>query len=89
MSSDLAALLAAAAGAAPSVDAEAAARRYDAAALRTSEERRELERQARVAELTARFIDGPVVTFPRGFQLVTAARKLDPAVSPRSCMTKS
>jgi hypothetical protein len=65
VSSDLAALLAAASGAAVSVDAEAAARRYDAAALRASEERRELERQARVAELTARFIDGPVVTFPR------------------------
>ena len=30
-----------------------------------SEERRELDRQARVAELTRRFIDGPVVTFPR------------------------
>ena len=64
-SSDLGVLLASAAGVAPVVDAATAAQRYDAATLRASEEQRELERQARVAELTARFVDGPVVTLPR------------------------
>jgi hypothetical protein len=63
--SDLGALLAAAASVAPSTDGAAAAPRYDAAALRASEERRELERQKRAAELTSRFVEGPVVTFPR------------------------
>lgn len=63
--SDLGALLATAAAVAPAADAASAAQRYYAAALRASEERRELERQAHVAELTARFIDGPVVTLPR------------------------
>lgn len=63
--SDLGALAAAAANVAASTDSAAAALRYDATALRASEERRELERQARVAELTARFVEGPIVTFPR------------------------
>jgi hypothetical protein len=64
-SSDLGALLGAAVGVEPSPDAAAAAQRYDGATLRASEERRELERQRKVAELTSRFVDGPVVRFPR------------------------
>lgn len=63
--SDLGALTAAAANAVPGADSAAAALRYEGVALRASEERREIERQARVAELTARFVAGPVVRFPR------------------------
>lgn len=63
--SDLGAMTAAAAKVAAAEDGAAAALRYEGPALRASEERRELERQARVAELTARFVDGPVVRFPR------------------------
>ena len=64
-SSDLGALLGEAAGVEPSVNAATASQRYDAAGLRASEEQRELERQRKVAELTSRFVDGPVVRFPR------------------------
>jgi hypothetical protein len=64
-SSDLGALLGEVAGVEPSANAETAARRYDAEGLRASEEQRELERQRKVAELTSRFVDGPVVRFPR------------------------
>jgi hypothetical protein len=40
--------------------------RYDSAALRTSEEKRETERQARLAELRRKFVDGPVLVVPPG-----------------------
>jgi hypothetical protein len=65
-SDDLAALLIAANGLESAGDAEAAALRYGGAELRVSEERREAERQARVAEYRRRFVDGPVIIIPRG-----------------------
>jgi len=64
-SDDLSSLLMAAAHVTPSADIEAAAARYGGAELRIAEETREVERRARVAELRRRFVDGPVLTFPR------------------------
>lgn len=63
--SDLAPLLAEAAEVEPAPDAEAAAARYGSEALRAAEERRQREHEQRVAELTARFVDGPVLRIPR------------------------
>jgi hypothetical protein len=62
--SDLGDLLASATNAPPTTDLAAAATRYDGAALRTAEEARDRTQQARVAELRARFVDGPVLTMP-------------------------
>jgi len=62
---DLPSLLMAAARVQPAADVEAAAARYGGAALRIAEEAREVERRARVAELRRRFVDGPVLIFPR------------------------
>jgi hypothetical protein len=45
-------------------DVAVAAARYDAAALRTTEEARDRAQQVRVAELRRRFVDGPVLTMP-------------------------
>ena len=50
----------------PAADAAAAAARYGGAELRVAEERREQQRQARIAELRRRFIDGPVFVMPGG-----------------------
>jgi len=50
----------------PVADAAAAAARYGGAELRASEEQREQERQARIAELRRRFVDGPVLVMPGG-----------------------
>lgn len=47
-------------------DAVAAAARYGGAELRAAEERREQQRQARIAELRERFVDGPVLVMPCG-----------------------
>jgi hypothetical protein len=63
---DLGTMLAQAAGVTPSADADAAGRRYGGAELRVAEAKREAERQARVAALRKRFVDGPVVVVPRG-----------------------
>lgn len=63
---DLGQLLAAAANLRPTEDAEAAARRFGGPALLAAEEKRETERTAYVAELTRRFVDGPVLVVPRG-----------------------
>ena len=65
-SADLGRLVMTASGVEPSADADVAARRYDAAALRAAEERRETARAARVAELRRRFVEGPVLVVPRG-----------------------
>jgi hypothetical protein len=62
--SDLGDLLASAINRPPTTDIAVAAARYDAAMLRTAEEARERARQARVAELRRRFVDGPVLTMP-------------------------
>jgi hypothetical protein len=59
-SDDVAVLLMRALGVKPVADAEAAAARYGGAELRAAEEERERQRQARIAELRRRFVDGPV-----------------------------
>jgi hypothetical protein len=64
--SDLGDLLASATDRPPTPDLGAAAARYDGAALRTAEEARDRAQQVRVAELRARFVDGPVLTMPAG-----------------------
>jgi len=64
--SDLGDLLASATNKTPLPDVTAAAARYNGVALRTAEEARDRERQARVAELRRRFVDGPVLTMPAG-----------------------
>ncbi len=63
---DLGAMLAKAADVTPSADADAAALRYGGAELRAAEAKREARRQARVAALRKRFVDGPIVVIPRG-----------------------
>jgi hypothetical protein len=63
-SSDLGDLLASATNRPLTTDVAVAAARYDAATLRTAEEARDRARQARVAELRRRFVDGPVLTMP-------------------------
>ena len=62
---DLAQMMSAAAKLEPTPDAAAAAARYQGAELRAAEEKRDVEHQARVAELKARFVDGPVLIVPR------------------------
>lgn len=63
---DLGRMLMTAGDLAPSADAEAAARRYGGPRLWTAEQERETARRERVAELEARFVDGPVLVVPRG-----------------------
>jgi hypothetical protein len=62
--SDLGDLLASANKRPLTTDLAVAAARYDAATLRAAEETRDRSRQARVAELRRRFVDGPVLTMP-------------------------
>ena len=62
---DLAQMLTAAAKIEPARDAAASATRYRSAELRAAEEKRDVEHQARVAGLKARFVDGPVLSVPR------------------------
>jgi hypothetical protein len=62
---DLAQLLTSAAKIEPARDAAASAARYRSAELRVAEEKRDVEHQARVAGLKARFVDGPVLIVPR------------------------
>jgi hypothetical protein len=50
----------------PVADAVAAAARYGGVELRATEEKREQQRQARLAELRQRFVDGPVFVMPCG-----------------------
>jgi len=66
VSDEPAALLMRALGVQPVADAGAAAVRYGGAGLRASEEQREQQRQARIAELRQRFVDGPVFVMPCG-----------------------
>jgi hypothetical protein len=65
-SDDVAELLMRAIGVEPAADAAAAAARYDGVVLRAAEERRDQQRQARLAELRRRFVDGPVLVLPGG-----------------------
>jgi hypothetical protein len=59
-------LLMRALGIEPAPDAAAAAVRYGGAELRAAEEQREQQRQARIAELRQRFVDGPVFVMACG-----------------------
>jgi hypothetical protein len=63
---DLGTLVAGALAVQPATDATAAAARYGGAELRASEQQREHQRQARVAELRRRFVDGPVLVIAGG-----------------------
>lgn len=63
---DLGTLLMTALAVQPATDAPAAAVRYDGAELRASEEQREQQRQARIAELRQRFVVGPVLIIRGG-----------------------
>lgn len=63
---DLGELLMTAADIEPSRSVELAARCYGEPELWAAEEEREAVRQARIAELRARFVDGPVLVVPRG-----------------------
>jgi len=62
---DLAQMLTTAAKLEPARDAAASAARYHGVELRAAEEKRDVEQKARVAELKARFVDGPVMIVPR------------------------
>jgi hypothetical protein len=63
--SDFGQLLSAAAGVTAAPDAAAAAARYDGASLRATEEQRDRDQQAIIAELRRRHVDGPVLIVPR------------------------
>ena len=65
-SDDPPAMLMRALGLQPAVDVAAVAARYGGADLRAAEEQREQQRQARIAELRHRFVDGPVFVMPCG-----------------------
>ncbi len=64
ITSDLGDMLASAINRPPVPEPAVAAARYDAAALRAAEERRDLVHRARVDELRQQFVDGPVLTLP-------------------------
>ena len=63
---DLGQLLTEAAGVRPAADVKMAAGRYGGPDLLVLEQRRASERQARIAELRRRFVEGPVLAVPRG-----------------------
>jgi hypothetical protein len=63
---DLATLVMRALAVQPATDATASATRYGGAEIRASEQKREQERQQRLAELRRRFVDGPVLVIPGG-----------------------
>jgi hypothetical protein len=66
VSDEPAVLLMRALGGQPVADAATAAVRYGSDELRAAEERREQQRQHRIAELRRRFVDGPVLLMPGG-----------------------
>lgn len=63
---DLGGLLMAAARLEPAPDAAAVAERYGAADLRSAERKRETAYEDRIAALTKKFVDGPVLVIPPG-----------------------
>jgi hypothetical protein len=63
---DLAALVMRALAVEPAGDATVSAARYGGAEIRAWEEKRERERQGRLAELRRRFVEGPVLVIPGG-----------------------
>ena len=66
VSDDVTVLLMRALGVQPGADAPPAAGRYGGVELRAAEEQRGQRRQARIAELRRRFVDGPVLIMPGG-----------------------
>ncbi len=73
-SDDLGQLLRTAAKLQPADDAEASAKQYGGPELKASEENRDREQKARLAELRRLFVDGPVLELPGGgnFSFLTA-----------------
>jgi hypothetical protein len=71
---DLATLVMRALAVEPASDATASADRYGGAEIRASEEKREQERQGRLAELRRRFVDGPVLVIPGGGRAASDSR---------------
>lgn len=65
-SDDPPAMLMRAIGVRPTVDVAAAAARYGGGDVRVAEDLRDQQRQARLAALRARFVDGPVFVMPCG-----------------------
>ena len=63
---DLATLMMRALAVQPATDATASATRYGGAEIRASEQKRDQERQERLAELRRRFVDGPVLVITGG-----------------------
>jgi hypothetical protein len=63
---DLPVLLMAKTGLSPTPDLNVAASRYDGTALKATEVARDTERQQRLAVLTRRYVDGPVLVVPAG-----------------------
>ena len=63
---DLGTLVMRARGVQPATDATASATRYGGAEIRASEQKRDQERQERLAELRRRFVDGPVLVITGG-----------------------
>ncbi|MGH8518534.1 MAG: hypothetical protein ACREUE_13865, partial [Panacagrimonas sp.] len=63
---DLATLVMRALAVQPASDATASAGRYGGAGILASEQKRDQERQLRLAELRQRFVDGPVLVIPGG-----------------------
>jgi hypothetical protein len=63
---DLPALLMRALDLQPAADAASAALKYDGAQLRSAEEQRAQQRQARISDLRRQFVDGPVLVMPGG-----------------------
>jgi hypothetical protein len=63
---DLASLVMRALALEPATDATASAVRHGGTEIRVAEEKREQERQERLAELRRRFVDGPVLRIPGG-----------------------
>ena len=62
---DLGQLVMSAANIQPAESAAAVASRYNGAALRVAEEKREAERKALIADFRRRFVEGPVLVLPR------------------------
>ena len=63
---DLATLVMRALAVEPASDAVASAARYGGSEVRAAEEKRDQERQARLAELRLQFVEGPVLVIPGG-----------------------
>jgi len=71
---DLATLVMRALAVQPASDAVASAARYGGAEIRAAEQKRDQERQERLAELRRRFVDGPVLVMPAGGGAATDSR---------------